>query len=48
MKLGATREVRFRTKDSVQVNGLLTLRLKLTSGGESVTLVQQIHVSTSP
>ncbi|CAG1016686.1 hypothetical protein BURC_01460 [Burkholderiaceae bacterium] len=29
-------------------NGLLTLRLKLTSSGESVTLVQQIHVSTSP
>lgn len=29
-------------------NGLLTLRLKLTASGESVTLVQQIHVSTSP
>jgi MSHA biogenesis protein MshO len=29
-------------------NALLTLRLKLTANGESVTLLQQVHVSISP
>ena len=29
-------------------NGLLTLTLKLSSGGESVTLMQQVHLDNSP
>ena len=29
-------------------NGVLTLRLKLSAGGESVTLIHQVHVDNSP
>jgi hypothetical protein len=29
-------------------NGLLTLTIKLTSGGESVTLLHQVHLDNSP
>ena len=31
-----------------QANGLLTMRLTVTRGGETVTLVQQVHLDNSP
>jgi len=36
------------TAAASQRNGLLTMRLTLTSGGESVTLLHQVHVDNSP
>lgn len=40
-------EFRYRPGDASR-NGLLTIRLQLTTGGESVRLLQQVHVLNAP